>query len=113
MRHFRRVQRRRWAVRGRSPTRPELPVVSLPATALLPHAKNARTHSSTQVAQIAAPIAEFGFVNPVLVDGEGVLIAGHGRVMAAKKTGVAALPVLRRRHLSQVQARAVALRPGR
>jgi len=62
---------------------------------LVPYAENARTHSPTQVAQIAASIAEFGFVNPVLVDAEGVLIAGHGRVMAAKQLGLATVPVLR------------------
>lgn len=49
---------------------------------LIPYANNARTHSDAQVAQIAASIAEFGFVNPVLVDEDGVLIAGHGRLMA-------------------------------
>jgi ParB-like chromosome segregation protein Spo0J len=56
------------------------------------------------VAQIAASIAEFGFVNPVLVDAEGVLIAGHGRVMAAKQLGLATVPVLRLGHLSPAQA---------
>jgi len=76
----------RWRPNARraSPMRPDLAVVSLPVTALLPYAENARTHSPTQVAQIAASIAEFGFVNPVLVDGEGVLIAGHGRIMAGE-----------------------------
>ena len=80
---------------------------------LLPHARNSRTHSPAQVAAIAKSMEQFGVTNPILVDENGTIIAGHGRVMAAKKTGVAALPVLRRRHLSQVQARAVALRPGR
>jgi DNA modification methylase len=89
--------------------RPDLAVVSLPVTALLPYAENARTHSPTQVAQIAASIAEFGFVNPILVDGEGVLIAGHGRVMAAKQLGLATVPVLRLGHLSPAQARALRL----
>ncbi len=89
--------------------RPDLAVVSLPVAALLPYAENARTHSPAQVAQIAASIAQFGFVNPVLVDGEGVLIAGHGRVMAAKQLGLAAVPVLRLGHLSPAQARALRL----
>ncbi len=74
-------------------------------------AENARTHSPSQVAQIAASIAEFGFVNPVLVDAQGVLIAGHGRVMAAKQRGLASVPVLWLGHLSPAQARALALRP--
>ena len=69
--------------KGHFPMQPELAVISLPVAALVPYAENARTHSRAQVAQIAASIAEFGFVNPVLVDGAGVLVAGHGRVMAA------------------------------
>ena len=71
--------------------------------------RSARTHSPSQVTQIAASIAEFGFVNPVLVDAEGVLIAGHGRVMAAKQLGLASVPVLRLGHISPAQARALRL----
>ena len=67
---------------------PDLIVTSLPLAALVPYAENARTHSDSQVAQIAGSISEFGFVNPVLVDADGVLIAGHGRVMAAKRLGL-------------------------
>ncbi len=74
---------------------PGLLVSTLPVAARIPYAENVRTHSSTPVAQIAAPIAEFGFVNPVLVDGEGVLIAGHGRVMAGKQLALATVPALR------------------
>jgi DNA modification methylase len=88
---------------------PDLVVSSLPVVSLVPYAENARTHSPSQVAQIAASIAEFGFVNPVLVDAEGVLIAGHGRVMAAKQLGLATVPVLRLGHLSSAQARALRL----
>ncbi len=88
---------------------PDLVVSALPVASLVPYAENARTHSPSQVAQIAASIAEFGFVNPVLVDAEGVLIAGHGRVMAAKQLGLAAVPVLRLGHLSPPQARALRL----
>ena len=87
----------------------DLVVTTLPVAALIPYAENARTHSPAQVAQIAASIAEFGFVNPVLVDAEGVLIAGHGRVMAAKQLGMAAVPTLRLGHLSPAQARALRL----
>lgn len=65
---------------------PDLQVTTVPVAALLPYAENARTHSDDQVAQIAASIAEFGFVNPVLVDTAGVLVAGHGRVMAANRS---------------------------
>jgi ParB-like chromosome segregation protein Spo0J len=88
---------------------PDLIVSALPVASLVPYAENARTHSPTQVTQIAASIAEFGFVNPVLVDAEGVLIAGHGRVMAAKQLGLATVPVLRLGHLSPAQARALRL----
>ena len=55
--------------------------------ALIPYARNARTHSDEQVAQIAAIIREFGFTNPILMDGENGIIAGHGRVLAARKLG--------------------------
>jgi ParB-like chromosome segregation protein Spo0J len=56
-----------------------------PIVELTPYANNARTHSPEQVKQLAASIREFGFVNPVLVDGAGMIIAGHGRVMAARE----------------------------
>jgi DNA modification methylase len=87
----------------------DLVISAVPLAALVPYAENARTHSPAQVAQIAASIAEFGFVNPVLVDAEGVLIAGHGRVMAAKQLGLGTVPVLRLGHLSPAQARALRL----
>src|SRR5262249_2186928 len=63
-----------------------------PASALIPFAKNARTHSDAQVAQIAASIREFGFTNPILVDGENGIIAGHGRLLAARKLGMETVP---------------------
>ena len=88
---------------------PELAVITLPVAALVPYAENARTHSPAQVAQIAASVAEFGFVNPVLVDGAGVLVAGHGRVMAAKQLGMASVPAIRLAHLTEPQARALRL----
>jgi DNA modification methylase len=87
----------------------QLRVESIPLDRVLPYAENARTHSAQQVAQIAASIAEFGFVNPVLVDADGVLIAGHGRVMAARRLGLATVPALRLGHLSPAQARALRL----
>ena len=73
---------------------------------LIPYARNSRTHSDAQVAQIAASIREFGFTNPVLIDGEGGIIAGHGRVMAARKLGLADVPCIRLAHLSEAQRRA-------
>ena len=87
----------------------DLAVTTIPVAALVPYAENARTHSEAQVAQIAASIAEFGFVNPVLVDAAGVLVAGHGRVMAAKRLGMAAVPAIRLAHLTEAQARALRL----
>jgi DNA modification methylase len=76
---------------------------------LLPYAANARTHSDEQVAQIAGSIAEFGFNVPCLVDDRGVLIAGHGRLLAARQLGLAEVPVIRLSHLTDAQARAFRL----
>jgi DNA modification methylase len=76
---------------------------------LIPYARNARLHSEAQVAQIAASIAEFGFNNPVLVDKDGGIIAGHGRVLAARKLGYAQVPVLVLAHLNENQKRAFRL----
>lgn len=80
-----------------------LAVESWPLTRLTPYARNARTHSDEQVAQTAASIAEFGFVNPVLVDEAGELIAGHGRVLAAKSLGLDTAPVIVLAHLTDAQ----------
>ena len=73
---------------------------------LIPYARNSRTHSDEQVAQIAASIREFGFTNPVLVDGEGGIIAGHGRVMAARRLGLGEVPCIRLGHLTDAQKKA-------
>ena len=78
----------------------------LPVAALVPYARNSRTHSEQQVAQIAASMREFGFTNPVLVDEAGGIIAGHGRVMAAKFLGLVEVPCIRLAHLSEAQKRA-------
>lgn len=80
---------------------------------LIPYANNARTHSDTQVAQIAASIAEFGFVNPVLVDEDGVLIAGHGRLMAARQLGMERVPSIQISHLSEAQRKALVIADNR
>lgn len=78
----------------------------LPVDALVPYARNSRTHSPEQVAQVAASIREFGFTNPVLIDAEGGIIAGHGRVMAARSIGLEEVPCIRLSHLSEAQRRA-------
>ena len=76
---------------------------------LVPYARNARTHPGWQIAQIAASIAEFGFCNPILVGGDGVIIAGHGRLLAAQQLGLAEVPVIELGHLSEVQRRALVI----
>ena len=73
---------------------------------LIPFARNPRTHSDAQVAQIAASIAEFGFNNPILIDSNAGIIAGHGRVLAARKLGLKEVPVIVLDHLSESQKRA-------
>jgi hypothetical protein len=73
---------------------------------LIPYAANARTHSDEQVAQIAASIREFGFTNPVLIDAQGTIVAGHGRVMAARKLGMETVPCIRLGYLTPAQVRA-------
>ena len=73
---------------------------------LIPYAKNSRTHSAEQVAQIAASIREFGFTNPVLIDSEGGIIAGHGRVHAARKLGMAEVPCIMLDNLTELQKQA-------
>ncbi len=80
---------------------------------LIPYANNARRHSDEQVAQIAASIREFGFNNPVLIDADNGIIAGHGRVMAARKLGMTLVPCIRLRHLSDAQRRAYILADNR
>jgi DNA modification methylase len=84
-----------------------------PLDRLVPYARNARTHSDEQVAQIAASIAEFGFNNPVLVDTNAGIIAGHGRVLAARKLGIDQVPVVVLDHLSETQKRAYILADNR
>jgi len=74
--------------------------------ALIPYAKNARTHSDAQVAQIAGSIREFGWTNPILIDGEKGIVAGHGRLLAARKLGMATVPCIRLDGLTETQKRA-------
>lgn len=73
---------------------------------LINYARNSRTHSEAQVDQIAASIKEFGFTNPVLISDDGTIIAGHGRVMAAKKLKMAEVPCIKLSHLNATQRKA-------
>lgn len=81
--------------------------------ALIPYARNSRTHSDAQVAQIAASIKEFGFTNPVLIDAGGGIIAGHGRVLAARKLGLSEVPCIRLEHMTDAQKRAYVIADNR
>ena len=81
-------------------------IEQLPTDTLIPYARNTRTHSEAQVAQIAGSIREFGFTNPVLIDGENGIIAGHGRVLAAQKLKLGTVPCIRLSHLTDTQRRA-------
>ena len=80
---------------------------------LIPYANNARTHSESQIAQIAASIKEFGFTNPILIDGKSGIIAGHGRLMAARKLGMDTVPCIELSHLSDKQRKAYILADNR
>jgi hypothetical protein len=84
-----------------------------PAAELVPYARNARTHSDAQVAQIAASIAEFGFTNPILAGSDGVIVAGHGRLAAAQKLGLEMVPVVVLDHLTPTQRRALVIADNR
>src|SRR5918996_5849412 len=87
----------------------DLAIAWRPLGELIPYARNPRTHSDAQVAQIAASIREFGFTNPVLIDGESGIIAGHGRVLAARKLGLERVPVIELAYMSDAQKRAYVL----
>ena len=80
---------------------------------MIPYARNARTHSDEQVDKIAASIREFGFLNPVITDGDNGIVAGHGRIMAAKKLGMDEVPVLEAAHLTDAQKRAYVIADNR
>jgi hypothetical protein len=86
-----------------------LAVAYLPVADLVPYVSNARTHSDDQVAQIAASIKEFGFTNPILIDGDKGIIAGHGRLQAARKLGLDTVPTIELSGLSDAQRRAYIL----
>lgn len=98
-------------IRGRLMQNPEYKQAQVDD--LIPYARNARTHSDEQVDKIAASIKEFGFLNPVIVDGGNGIIAGHGRIMAAKKLGLDEVPTVEAAHLTDAQKRAYILADNR
>ncbi|MBV1868414.1 MAG: ParB N-terminal domain-containing protein [Marinosulfonomonas sp.] len=85
---------------------PEAVIRRVPVNSLTPYANNPRTHTNKQIRQIADSILEFGWTNPVLIDGEGGVIAGHGRIEAAKLLAISEVPVVELSHLSEAQKRA-------
>lgn len=90
----------------KSQTKADPKIEQVAVEALIPYARNSRTHSDAQVAQVAASIREFGFTNPVLIDGKNGIIAGHGRILAARKLGLETAPCIRLSHLTENQKRA-------
>jgi hypothetical protein len=100
-----------------APTGPLTPgaqqIEQIPTADLIPYARNARTHSEEQVGQIAGSIQEFGFNVPVLIDGQNSIIAGHGRVLAAQRLKLDAVPCIRLTHLTDAQRRAYILADNR
>lgn len=87
----------------------KLKILYKPLDGLVPYVNNARKHSDKQILQIASSINEFGFTNPVLLDGENGVIAGHGRIEAAKKLGIDSVPVIELAHLSEARKKAYIL----
>jgi len=96
---------------ARIQTRPEIEMLAVDR--LVPYAKNAKKHDDRQVAAIAGSIREFGFTNPVLIDGQDGIIAGHGRVLGARKAGLSEVPCIRLAHLTDAQRRAYILADNR
>ena len=90
-----------------------LAVLFWPIEKLIPYARNARTHTEEQVAQVAASIVEFGWTNPILAGADGVIIAGHARLAAARKLKMEEVPVIVLDHLSETQRRALILADNR
>ena len=87
----------------------QLTLTYRPVASLVPDPRNARTHPRRQIDQIAASIRAFGFANPILVDPSGGIIAGHGRLLAAKALGLVEVPTIALPHLSEAQQRALRL----
>ena len=93
--------------------KPNLQIEYRSIDALLPYARNPRTHSPAQIAKIAASIVEFGWTQPILVDGDNGIIAGHGRLAAARKLGLDQVPVIELAHLTVAQKRALVIADNR
>src|SRR5665213_294795 len=91
----------------------ELTLTYLPIDALTPYSRNARTHSKPQIRQIAVSMQTFGFTNPVLIAGNNTIIAGHGRVEAAKLLGMDQVPTIRLENLTEDQIRAYVIADNR
>src|ERR1039458_5028323 len=91
------------------PVEIDIQIERWPIERLIPRANNPRTHSREQVARIAASMQEWGWTNPVLVDGDDGILAGHARVLAARKLGMKEVPVIVLRHLSPAQRRALVI----
>lgn len=92
---------------------PNITLEQLPITDLQPYPRNAKTHPPAQVKAIARSIQEFGFTNPILIDTDGTILAGHGRVLAAQSLGMETVPAIRLDHLTHEQARAYILADNR
>jgi ParB-like chromosome segregation protein Spo0J len=88
-------------------------IESVTIESLIPYINNARTHDDAQVTQIASSIKEFGFNNPILIDEDNGIIAGHGRLMAARKLGLVEVPTIMLSHLSEAQRKAYILADNR
>ena len=88
-------------------------IEQIPTEKLIPYARNAKKHDAAQVSKLAGSIREFGFNNPVLIDKDNGIIAGHGRVMAAQKLELKAVPCIRLGHLTDTQRRAYILADNR
>ena len=88
-------------------------IETIPTGELIPYARNAKKHDDSQVAKLAGSIKEFGFNNPVLIDKDNGIIAGHGRIMAAQKLGLENVPCIRLGHLTDTQRRAYILADNR
>jgi site-specific DNA-methyltransferase (adenine-specific) len=91
----------------------KLTIKQVAVSVLIPYAKNSRTHDDAQVAQIAASIKEFGWTNPILIDGDKGIIAGHGRLLAARKLGMVEVPVIELKELTDTQKRAYIIADNR
>jgi DNA modification methylase len=85
----------------------------IPTADLIPYARNSRTHSEAQIAKIASSIREFGFLNPIITDGNNGIVAGHGRVLAAQKLGLKDVPIIEAKHLTEAQKRAYVIADNR